>query len=473
MLVLLRNVEISSLYSVFAERPSAVSVYTEAADGWKSIGRKGYKMKKILAILLAGLMLFTLFACNSDTKDNNTSTAGTSSQPPASPSASDSGNTGGSGNAGGSQTSSSPAAPEGSASQAPAENNSQPPADNGNVSARENKIGFFMDDVDPYSRKTYDIVWIYMRPMALFLNITDALKELEPIFNINIIEFCANSDIDAVLQNIEIYADQGVDGFMIVIDYTANMRIKEVLDATGLPYIGILNSVRDENGSNLVPLVGMDGFPMGEWMVQWLYDNYKNYWGDIDTSKIGLLNFTFSPGVDFHDRHRGATARFEQLLPGNSSLIFPVDGVAGGLNEQTGYDLAAATFAAHPEVEYWWIPTCLELYGLGAIRAAEAANIDSHCLATTVNSDVLTELWDGGYEGAYVSCIATANIQYAAPAISGLVSLIDGTSTVDTLWAHRRLPGDKATFYDMEIEMLTIDTYKDFFVWVRQQSGLG
>ena len=420
------------------------------------------KMKKILALLIAVLLIFALAACNKDAKTDAPAAGdgGAAGQSPAPAPAGEAG------------TSSSPAPAPAPAGGGEGTGN-QPAPVSDNPSAGENAVGFFMDGVDPYSRETYDIVWIYMRPMALFLNITDALKELEPIFNINIIEFCANSDIDAVLQNIEIYADQGVDGFMIVIDYTANMRIKEVLDDTGLPYIGILNSVRDESGKNLVPLVGMDGFPMGEWMVQWLYDNYKNYWGDVDTSKIGLLNFTFSPGVDFHDRHRGATARFEQLFPGNSSLIFPVDGVTGGLNEQTGYDLAAATFAAHPEVEYWWIPTCLELYGLGAIRAAEAQGIDRNCLATTVNSDVLTELWDGGYEGAYVSCIATANIQYAAPAISGLVSMINGTSTPETLWAHRRLPNDIATFYDMDIEMLTIDTYKDFFVWVRQQSGLG
>ena len=64
----------------------------------------------------------------------------------------------------------------------------------------------------------------------------------------------------------------------------------------------MLNSVRDENGSAIVPCVGLEGVEAGAKIVQWLYDNYKTYWGDIDVSEIGLLDFNFSPNVDFNDR---------------------------------------------------------------------------------------------------------------------------------------------------------------------------
>jgi ABC-type sugar transport system substrate-binding protein len=309
--------------------------------------------------------------------------------------------------------------------------------------------------------------------MALFLNITDAMVELEPILNIKITDYCANSDIDELIQNIEIYADQGVDGFVIVIDATANKRIKEVLDGTGIPYIAILNSVRDENGREIVPLIGMEGYTIGHMMTQWLYDNYKKYWGDIDSSKIGMLNYTFSPNIDFHERHLGNIEKFNELLPGNSDLIFPADGVSGGLNEQTGFDLASATFAAHPEVEYWFVPSCLELYAVAAGTAAENLGIEDRVLITTANSDVLSALWESGYDGCFKSCIATHALQYAAPALSGLVSLINGTSTFETLWSTIRKPTDLYTYYEMKVDILTIDNYQAFFSRVRAESGLG
>ena len=412
-------------------------------------------MKKAAAILIAIIMMLSLVACNSNTPANTPATNGggnssnTSSAPPSA------------------SNSSQPSAPS-EIPQIPSGEKEVEPE--GNPSSNLNSIGFFFDGVDPYSRKTYDIVWAYMRPMALFQSINDALDELAPIFNVNIIPYMANSDIDAMIQNIEIFADQGADGFIIVIDASANMRIKEVLDATGLPYIGILNSVRDANGSSIVPLIGMDGFPLGHAMVQWLTDNHQKYWGTVDKSKIGLLNFTFSPNIDFHERYLGNEDLFKTLYPGNP--IFPADGVTGGLNEQTGYDLAAAIFSANPDVEYWYVPACLELYALGATRAAEALGIDDRVLVVAVNSDVLTTAWREGYEGCFVSCIATDALQYAAPAMSGIVSMINGTTTMETLWEDMRAPNDQKTYFLMDTVLLTIDTYEDFFAQVRAESGL-
>jgi ABC-type sugar transport system substrate-binding protein len=307
--------------------------------------------------------------------------------------------------------------------------------------------------------------------MALFLNIKDALVSLEPVFNVKITDYCANSDIDEMIQNIEIFADQGYDGYILVIDASANMRIKEVLDDTGLPYIDILNSVRDESGSAIVHCIGMEGVTIGREMTKWLFDNYKSYWGEIDTSKLGLLNFTFSPNKDFQDRFDGNLEMFQELAPGNTN-IYDADGVTGGLNEETGYDLASAILAAHPEVEHWFVPACLELYAQGTMRAAESLGMEDRVLITAVNSEVLSALWDSGYEGCWVSCVASAPYQYAAPALSGIVSLLNGTETVESLWSSIRKPSDTLTFYEISTEIVTKDTYLDYFEYVRSESGL-
>ncbi|NLT13454.1 MAG: hypothetical protein GXY05_03830, partial [Clostridiales bacterium] len=198
-------------------------------------------MKRILALLLVSLMVISLAACAKTESANN-------SPPPSSPASTTGTNT---------------------ASPPPAET----PDDSGpikNPSANANTIGFFTDGVDPNSRDTYEIVFAYMRPMALFLNIRDAMTSMEPVFNLKITDYCANSDIDEMIQNIQIFADQGYDGYIIVIDASANMRIKEVLDETGLPYIDILNSVRDESGSAVVHCIGMEGITIGREMTKWL-----------------------------------------------------------------------------------------------------------------------------------------------------------------------------------------------------------
>jgi ABC-type sugar transport system substrate-binding protein len=308
--------------------------------------------------------------------------------------------------------------------------------------------------------------------MALFLNIKDALVSLEPVFNVKVTDYCANSDIDQMIQNIQIFADQGCDGYILVIDASANMRIKEVLDDTGLPYIDILNSVRDKSGSSIVPCIGMEGITIGKEMTKWLFDNSEKYWGKkVDTSKLGLLNFTFSPNKDFQDRHDGNLAMFKELAPGNTN-IYDADGVTGGLKEETGYNLASATLAAHPEVEYWFVPACLELYAQGTMRAVEALGMKDRVLITAVNSEVLTALWDTGYSGCWVSCVASAPFQYAAPAMSGIVAMLNKTETMDSLWSSIRKPTDTRTFYTIGTEIVTKDTYKKYFDFVRSESGL-
>ena len=408
-------------------------------------------MKRIIAILLAILLALMLIACNNGTTNEPTAESSSAASSDESTST----------------TPGSPTSPDTPTS--PSSPQSVNPV--GDPSVNENSIGFFSDGVDPYSRETYDIVWAYMRPMAIFLNIGDSLRDLESSLNFKVSEYCANSDIDAMIQTIEVYADQGVDGFIIVIDASANIRIKEVLDNTGIPYVGILNTVRDSSGRHIVSVIGHDNTPIVEEIGQWLFDNYKNYWGDIDTSKIALLSFDFSPNVDFHERHLAAVSTFKKLIPDNAG-IFEADGVTGGLNEETGYELASGILSSNPQIEYWFIISGLELYAQAATRVAESLGIDDRVLISCVDVIVLSAAWDSGYEGCWVSALGNDSIQFAAPAACGIVSLINGTSTPETLWSYRRGANDERTFYQVSHDMITIDTYKDYFARVRAEAGL-
>jgi hypothetical protein len=68
--------------------------------------------------------------------------------------------------------------------------------------------------------------------------------------------------------------------------------------------------------------------------------------------------------------------------------------------------------------------------------------------------------WDAGYEGCWVSSYAVYNYNYVVPALCGLIALVDGRATHETLWAEIRADGDKATAYVAGDQMITKDTYK-------------
>ncbi len=388
-------------------------------------------MKKILSVLIALLMVFSLFACGNDSE--NTTSPEESSTPPST-------------------------APE---SNPPEE--SQSPESNAPADPSENadEIGFFYA-LDPASRDTYNIVFAYPRPMTLMQNVTNVLEELAPKLNYNISTTTGDNDIDVYIQNLEVLATQGTDGFINVIDPTASDRIVEVLDEIGLPYIAFLNTVKDEDGHAIVPCVALDGYASGQMEIQWLYDNYKTYWGDIDTSKIGLIDITWSANTEFEDRYNGALNKFKELFPDNDK-IFTADGITGGMDADTGFNITSPIFTANADVKYWFVASCLEMYAQGTARAAESIGIEDNVLVTDVGSDVLSAEWDNGYDGCWVSCVAISDYQYTVPTICGLISLIDGQSTPESLWAGKRADGDKYTIYNVAAEVVTKDTYQEYF----------
>ena len=389
-------------------------------------------MKKVLSILLALLMVFTLFACNGS-EDADTS-ADTSSE-------------------------ASTEASTDTSDEADAETTDAEMTD---ITVNADEIGYFESGVDPQSRDTYEIVHMYPYTLLLYEYMTECFEHFGEKLNCNITPSTSEFDMDVFIQNIEIFASQGeTDGFIVVIHADAAERIVEVLDETGIPYVAWCNSYRDANGSSLVPSVGLEQYPASATTVQWLADNYQTYWGDIDTSKIALLNGNASSNTDLNTRAVAAEETFNELFPENAG-VYDLDMVAD-FTQESAYNEAAAILSAHPDVEYWFSTNCIEQYSQGVARAVESLQIEDKVLITDVGSDVLCSEWESGYDGSWVACLAISNYLYAAPTICGLVALIDGTATWDTLWSDIRAEGDQYTFYGAASTMITKDTYKDYF----------
>lgn len=392
-------------------------------------------MKKVFAILLAVLMTLTLFACGGTTDPSPSGSASPSMQP----------------------------------STAPSDATSESPGETmGEISENENAIGYFSSGTDPFSRDKYKIVFIYPRTMQLMQNLADVYTEWGEKLNYDLVAATGDGDIDVYIQQIELYANQGVDGFILNFDVNSRFRIKEVLDDIGIPYMAMLNSVRDEEGHAILPCVTMDGYALGQEMMQWLYDNQMTYWGvEPDPSEVGYIGLTWSQNIDLNERYTGSLAKFEELYPGNTNT-FSSDGVVGSMDADTGYNMSAPIFSGNPDIKYWYVVGSLEMYAQGAARAAEDLGIDSQVMVTTVGSDILSAEWDSGYEGCFVSCVAVSNYLYCTPTISALIALIEGKATHDTLWQSKRAEGDMATIYLMPTEIVTKDTYKAYFAEIQE-----
>ncbi|MDR0838661.1 MAG: substrate-binding domain-containing protein [Oscillospiraceae bacterium] len=330
-------------------------------------------------------------------------------------------------------------------------------------------MGYIDDPVDHSARKTYKIA--YLSPAFMFLQQSwfAAMQEFQDRLNFTVTSFTGEAGNDAYLQNIEIIADQGFDGIIMDCELAVAVRASEVAEETGLPYIAFVQSMLDDNMKTVCPQVVLDQYETGAKTIRWLIANYKSYWGDIDTSKLGLIDLGVSVSPDLWARAIGPRDIFQETFP-DGHYFFDDAISAGGITPDAAYTLTTATISANPNVEYWFITGSTEFMGPGAARAIDDLGKIDNALICVVGAGANVVDWDSmtpDTKTSLVACLAISDLLYAAPAVSGMVALIDGRATKDTLWRDKTPAnyefGNDYGVWMVENDIITRDTYKTYF----------
>ena len=401
-------------------------------------------MKKALAVLLVLAMAFTLFACAADNG------GGDGAQPP---------------------PAQAPAA-QAPAAQAPGVGDPQlVVADH--VPEGGDTIGFVTDDVDHWARPEYHIVYFNFNPTGVTGQIALALEQLGEVWNFRVTQLTANNDSDAfitTLQTILIGGD--IDGLIVDITDELATRASEILRDFGIPAVSVFNAAADFDGNMLIPSVIMDQFLNGWTQVNHTYSVHRDIWGDVDGSEIALLVVDHSTNMALHQRYLGARAAFLEFFPNNAHLIFYGDTGAEGLGAESGFAHANAILSANPQIQHWFAVGTVEDNALGMARAIEALGMDDRVLLTSSGAGILPSQWDEGYVGAWIANYSIPPFLYSGVAIFGLIAMIDGRATMDTLWPDMFLPGDLAARFVLEAEMMTRENYVEYIANFMRQFGV-
>lgn len=389
-------------------------------------------MKKFLALLLAMLMVFSLVACgggkdtDDGSKNNNDSSSANND------SANDDNDT----------------ADDGAAS-----------SGDGDVTASD--AGYPEDAVDHKARDEYKFVYAFTASSALTDSMMNSWALMKDQYNFTVTESTGEGDQEAFIQNLEVILAKGIDGLFLDCDPTIHTRCLEIVEEFDIPFICMFNTMTNSDGAAIAPALALNQYQSGYDAIDYYCQNYKEWWGDVDDSKVALLNLDWSTSPPLTQRCEGAADAFLNTFPNGS--VITSDGVTiGHINAETGYDMASQNMAAHPEIEYWMIIGCVEDYVQGAARYVETLPTQDNVLITTVGSTLLPVEWDSGYEGAWKSCYAIADMAYAGPAACGLIALCDGRATVETLWADKRADGDFATVWIADSIIMTHDNYAGY-----------
>lgn len=391
-------------------------------------------MRKATAMILAILMVLTLFACKSQA-DNTTPSASapaTASAPPASEA----------------PASEDPAAPDASGKFV------IPPVD-------------FKAPTDPFSRETYKIanLNIFQTPFGAYMD--ECYVKLGAKLNYEYSNLSSNGDIDNFMVNIETCAGQDFDGMIIQGDFTTQDRIFELVEEYDIKYIPGLSPFVDEANNYVTSSVVMDSYDLGASALQFMVDNFEKYTkSGIDIKDIGFITVTFSTVTDLNARVDGALAKYKELYPDLAATnYFPTDTVGAGVNAitaQAAYDLISATVSGNPEMKGWIVFGSVEDFSAGAARALEELGKQGSAIVTSCAATTLMSQWAQGYEGVWVAGVDTPPVQWADATINGLLAIIDGTATHETLWETMREPGQTYTVIKLPYTIVEKDMYESY-----------
>lgn len=331
------------------------------------------------------------------------------------------------------------------------------------LSSEGQYAGYWDDDVDWYARDPYTFCYAMPAQTIMHEGFIQIFEKYQEKFNYKFVTSNANNDTDQYIQNLYVMAQTGVDGFFIDCDENINLRAVEVLDEIGIPYLSFVSKLVDTDGKAIAPMTLLRGYDCGFKQFDWFFENYKKYWGDIDTSKIVGVEMTFTNTRDFYERSHGATMKFEEAFPGNEVIL--LDMVNQQIASDAGYNMLNPVITTRPDVEYWYIWTCIEWYGQGAARLIEALDMEDRAIVTSVGIDTAQVDWANGYDGPWAS-LGIANYDTVCPAIMGMLALCDGRATMDTLWKERAVEDDTyGTDFGIwytETKMVDSGTYKQY-----------
>ena len=136
----------------------------------------------------------------------------------------------------------------------------------------------------------------------------------------------------------------------------------------------------DENGVHIAPALELDAYKVGQGCGEYLA-NYVTE-NDISGSNVGYLVMTMAEVSSCVPRSEGARDKFKEMVPDFPDAQIIVADYDGTTDK--GFNVAAATITAHPEIDTWLVTAPNDEGAQGATRALEQAGLDDKAIVIGV-----------------------------------------------------------------------------------------
>lgn len=369
------------------------------------------KMKKIISILMCGIMVMALGGCGS----------------------SDSGK----------EEAASTSAPDSSAEA----------TEEADASAKgDDKLTF------EYFTLSMGIEWIQQ--------IDEALKELGEENNFEVLTGDADYDINEQLSQVSTAVGQGIDGaFLFVVDEGSATAVVDKFDEADIPVIGETLKLQDGNGDNIAPYVELDAESVGGECGKWVCENYESCGVDMsDMSKVGVIAVTSSKYQSDLGRRDGFINEIKAGLPDIPENNFYLADIASETNDdesQNAYNVVSPLLAAHPEIESWLMVATTDHFGVGACRAIEAAGKEDQTILVSCGGEFAVKEWDNDSAKCWKAACYYDAMDFVKIMVEGMLEICREGKDASEIYDEYRDGDETYAAVGITGSMITTDDYKE------------
>ena len=351
---------------------------------------------------------------------------------------------------------------------------------NADGSINLDKIAHFDADFDYAKNAKHEkLAYLAAAGTVLYQLSADAYEHWCPLFNLEWAGFfSSDGDSDLYLTNLQTQIDQGVRGFILDPDSTIFPAVLEILEQhPDVFWMSQMSPPRDgatdtvAPGGNLINnYVGFDnveaGYKVASRTIQWKNETYP----DVPWSEVGFLMMDFTTSPPLHERAIGSLNAFLEA-GGLESNFFTADCVSTGMSMQGGLDAAGPIVSQHPEIKYWLCNGLFDDLAQAAASIFDQQGLTETSAVCVFGGSALIQQWDAGQEDSFRFAVYTAQTLYAEPIIGAVVAFLNGWATPDNIWPSwikwddQGINGHTYSQLRLPTEAMEHATYKQYLEW--------
>ena len=252
----------------------------------------------------------------------------------------------------------------------------------------------------PAAITSLKVYGIYKSESPYFVNeaasIEKSLKAKGEEYGIDVTWTFLNCDGDAekYMTQIDTAIADNADAIVTCIpDQTMSEAVVAKCEAAGVPVVACDDPLKDGNNNKLAPWFGIDayniGYAAGEWVADYATENNL-----VEDETVGILYMTMNTTSSCVPRTEGEKQAMADKLPGAfEGRTYEVDYVT---TMEDAYNGASAMIAGHPEIKSWLVMVASEQGALGVASAIENAGLAETSCVVTLGCDETTGHWEEG-----------------------------------------------------------------------------